>query len=439
MKKDPLAILIVMFVIAAAGAKLWFAAHLDLHYDEAYYWHEAWHPAFGFSTGPYLRSLLSRAGLELIGDSALGLRLMAWLLGSSIPIAVYFLAEPVVGRRDAIYAAGLTMAVPMLGLMGIVSYEQFLFFAVAGLAAFERAVRTDRMRYWILTGLLIGLGLAVHYRMVMVVFALFVYLVLTARARAAWRRPGVYVAGAAIFMLSVPTLIDIFLGDAAAVSFLFFERHPWRFQPRQLLYPIIQMLVVTPPLFVLLAAGLARAVRAARMGNDQARLLAVFTITIIAIYFPLVTVADATRLNIHWVLPAYVPLLVFAPALLRRFRREGQALVPGWLNRPIALLTPGLGIAIVLSAFAGLAILSGPTERMPERLLRQTSIEFMGWSGFVTAAERFYRAFPGEPPIVVASDYRVGAQFAFGIGLRQDVYVLDLSGRNDRDKVGVQY
>lgn len=438
-KKDPLAVSVVALLIAVAGAKLWFAAHLGLHFDEAFLWHLAWRPALGFSNAPYLGGLLHLAGLWLLGDSALGLRLSSWLLGSSIPVAVYFLALPVVGRRDAIYAAGLTIAVPMLGLMGILSHEQFLFFAVAGLAAFERAVRTDRMRYWILAGLLLGLGLAIHHRMAMVGFALFVYLVVTPRGRTVWRRPGIYVAGAAALLLSLPTLIVLFQGDADAFMFQFFERHPWQFQPRQLLYPVIQMLVVTPPMFVLLAAALARAVGAARAGNDQAGLLAVFAVTILAFYVPMVTIADTARLNLHWVLPAYVPLLVFAPPLLRRFWRDGHRRVPGWLNRPLAALTPGLGIAVVVSAFVGLVVLSGPVARMPELLLRQTDPEFIGWPGFVAAGERFYRAFPGDPPIVVGSDYRVAARFGFGIGLRGDTYVLDLSGHNEREGAAAQY
>lgn len=312
--------------VALSAFKVLIASHLDLHIDEAFAWQESEHLALGYALHPYLWALYTRLGTELLGDTTLGLRLVPLICGIAFPWGVYFLAQPLVGRRDAVYAAGLALVIPPLGLLGAVAYEApFLLFAVGMLGCFERALRLDRTTWWAAAGILAGLGMATSYRFVVPVLALVLFLVLTAAGRAAWRRPGVYVAAAVVLVMSAPTLIHVLDSDFVSLRFQFMERHGWEFHAKGLFYPLLQAAVMTPLIYGLLIWALVTALGGARRGDAQLALVAVTALTPLAFYYLAVLFADAQRTNIHWALPGYVPLVVLVPALLRRLWEQGFA------------------------------------------------------------------------------------------------------------------
>ena len=94
----------VSFAVLVA-ARVVVACRLDLFGDEAFYWQCAQRLAPAFVDHPPLTALLVRAGCGLLGDTRLGVRILFLGLTAAIPWAVLWMAAPLVGRRDAWWAA----------------------------------------------------------------------------------------------------------------------------------------------------------------------------------------------------------------------------------------------------------------------------------------------------------------------------------------------
>ena len=94
---------VVTFLLLTA-ARCLVAARLDLFGDEAFYWQCGQRPAIAYADHPPITAMLVRLGSELLGDRPLGVRFFFLLAGAALPFAVFHLARPLVGRRDAWWA-----------------------------------------------------------------------------------------------------------------------------------------------------------------------------------------------------------------------------------------------------------------------------------------------------------------------------------------------
>ena len=108
-------------IAVALSLKVVVASQLQLFGDEAFYWWEAQHPAAAYSDLPFATSALVSLGTSILGDSFLGVRLFFLLLGGLLPVAVFLLAHPIVGKRDACWAALASLILPMGGTLGLLA------------------------------------------------------------------------------------------------------------------------------------------------------------------------------------------------------------------------------------------------------------------------------------------------------------------------------
>lgn len=80
-------LMLAFFGAALTGLRLWYASALPLSPDETYYWTWSRDLALSYSDHPPLAAWLIRVGTSLLGESALGVRLLTVLIaGFSIPI-----------------------------------------------------------------------------------------------------------------------------------------------------------------------------------------------------------------------------------------------------------------------------------------------------------------------------------------------------------------
>src|SRR3977135_3430738 len=87
----------VLAVLALLLLRLVAAAYTPLSFDEAYYWMWSKHLAGGYYDHPPLVALVIRLGTMIAGDTELGVRLVAVLLGLPMSFAVYRTAEILFG------------------------------------------------------------------------------------------------------------------------------------------------------------------------------------------------------------------------------------------------------------------------------------------------------------------------------------------------------
>src|SRR5260370_584378 len=133
------------------------------HGDELYFLVSARHLQGGYVDQPILVPLLARMSLSLFGVSLPGLRLWSALAVAADVIIGALLARELGGRRNAQLVAALaTVTMPaVLGTGDILATTTFdiMFWAALALVV-VRVGRTGDCRYWLLGGVVLGIGLA---------------------------------------------------------------------------------------------------------------------------------------------------------------------------------------------------------------------------------------------------------------------------------------
>lgn len=396
-------------------AKLYLGARLDLFGDGAFYWLESRHPAISYSDVPFLTPLMVGLGTALLGDTVLGARILFIALGSTLPIALYWLARPIAGHRDAVIAAILSLLIPVPATLGLLVIPDvpLLILSVLTLGALERATRTGAPAWWIATGVFAALAFNAHYRFAFFALAVLLYLTLTREGRTHWRHRNLYIATAIALIGLAPVLWFNLSNRLAGVAFHFVDRHPWAFDPQGLYYLVTQAIWVTPILFAAFALTLWHVIQRARAGTDRAPLM---------IWFPAAYLIPFTLLSPwavggnattgHWSLFAYIPLLIYVPATLRVIGR--------W-----AWIVPASGVAFMALVLTSVT-LTAHYPTISDTARRLATDKLSGWPevGAATEAKLAEFALPPDTPILTDT-YYLSTQLAHTTKRTTGIYNLD--------------
>jgi len=129
--------------------------------DEFYYFACAARPAFGYVDHPPLAPWILALTRPVLGDSLLGLRLVAFLAGSATVWVTCLLVGRLGGGWFATVLAGITVGLAplVLAMSGFYSMNAFepLFWMMIVLTV-VRIVQTGESRSWVAVGLLVGLS-----------------------------------------------------------------------------------------------------------------------------------------------------------------------------------------------------------------------------------------------------------------------------------------
>ena len=410
------------------GLKIWFASRLDLYSDEVFYWLAATEPAIAYSDLPFLTALLAGVGSALDPGNPLATRSLFLLGGACLPAAVYWLALPFKGRRDALQAAFLSICLPLGGFLGLLAVPDvpMLLLGLLSLGCLDRALRHDRSRHWLGFGVCMALGLCSHYRFLLYPAGAAAFLLFSGMSSGDthhWRNPKLWLAGAIAALGLLPLAWANFFANLDSASFYFIERHPWRFDPAGLLHVPLQALLATPPLYALLLLSAWLTWRAGNSPNT--RLLLWFSLPHLLVYALLAPWADADSTSAHWPLPGYFPLLVFAPEALRRTR---DWLRQRWRPRSAAAAAraiPAIGFAGALLAVAGIGSQSLQGELQPVLGAGVLSEKMAGWAEFNEHTGALLETAFSTAPVVVTGNYPTAAQLQYA-GTAGGAYTLDL-------------
>ena len=407
--------------------KLVLAFSLDLYSDEIFYWQASTRPALAYSDLPFMTAFLIGIGTTIGSEHAFSVRLLFLLLGSCLPLLVYWVARPLTNQQQAVESAALTLCLPLAGFLGLLAVPDvpLLCFGLLALGSFERALRTNAMTFWCLTGVAVAFGLSTHYRFFLYPLAAILYLVCWPPARSQWRNPGLWMAILIASIGLVPILWFNLTNQLSSANFYFVDRHPWTFQATGLLHVFKQAGLVTPPLYAVFLFILWQLLGKARSGNAIAALFICFSLTHLLTYLILAPWTDATSTSIHWPLSGYMPLLVFVPAALRElhgiFARRWHAVTA----RRILLGIPVLGFCGTLIALTGIGSQALHPQLQPLLGNAVLSNKMAGWKDFSDHTASVISAnFNQQLPIIVTDNYYTAAQTEFA-GLTARSYTLD--------------
>lgn len=399
--------------------KVALAATLAPFGDEAWYWQESRALDWSFSDLPVATAALIRFGESLLGHGLLGMRAPFLVIGALVPLVLVRTGARMFGARAGWQAGLLASGLPLLATLGLFALPDapLTLCAVLAFDALERAVRDGRRRDWIVLGLALAGAWLSHYRAAMLLLSGLGFLLLTARGRALWSMPGLWLALAISLFGLLPLLVFNAQHGWVALGFQLIERNPWTFHADGLLQPLEQAVVCTPLFYALILWTLWMCLR--RAGSAPWDLLAIAAAVPILGYFALGCFADDTRLRLHWPLPGYLPLLLALPVLLAERARASRPM------RALVLAAVALLGAGTLAAFAYFALAAVPGGATVLARVKAFPEHWVGWNEVAARTRALLDRPEQRDAVLVADNFMLAAELDFALGRTRPVYTLD--------------
>ncbi len=359
--------------------------------------------------GPPGLAVLAALGQILVPDTAFGLRLPVWALSLAIPFAVYALARPLVGARQAVWAGALAMLVPPVAMVGtrFDAAAPVVLGWVCALACLVRGHASGRARYWVLAGLCAALtGLMSPLAMAPLLGLL---------AVGVFTRPGRVMLLAPYGMLGLA--VAVWGGLPLLLLALSGQGGDWGlqgFEARDAARQFGLLLAVISPLLVFGYLEAARIVlRRARAGDARLAMLAVA-----AAAFGVVVLGGVVLG--HWpgaALAATCAVLTpFLPAAVEAFLVRARSVRDRRLRLGLAMAAPLLAVLTL-----GVLVLHTALWRSPERILPLAERwrllgSYENLQRLTTPIQNAARALEPRPnvAVVVALGRDLGATLAWG-------------------------
>lgn len=169
----------------------------------------------GYDRNPWLNAWLTRLAVDVGGHSG-------WL--------VYFLSQVSVALCFwAVWRLGKKIMHPIYALVAVLILEGIQYYTLASvdfndnvlelglwaltILCFYNALKAQRYRDWILTGIFAGLSLMAKYYAVMLFVPMIVFMLITAEGRASFRRGGFYLGLIIFGLIVLPHFIWMFLSN----------------------------------------------------------------------------------------------------------------------------------------------------------------------------------------------------------------------------------
>jgi 4-amino-4-deoxy-L-arabinose transferase-like glycosyltransferase len=397
------------------AVKLVLAATLQPLGDEAFYWQESRHLAWGYSDLPPLTAWLIRGGESMAGHGVFGMRWLFLLLGSCLPWVLVFFGRVAFDERAGWQAGLLCMCLPLAGSLGVVALPDVPL-TVAGavvMLALLRAMDSNHLRDWLLLGVALAVCWISHYRAAMFTLAGVPLLLLTPRGREQWKRGGFWLAMLIAALGLIPLVVSNWQQHGAGVAFQLVERNPWHFHADTLVQPLEQAITCTPLLYISLLWTAWCCWRRRREGGPW-DVIACLSLTFIVVYFVAGLFADDQRFRVHWPLPGYLPLVAALPVLLR------DSIKRNWRTFTVA----GAGLALFAQVM-GLCYLGVAAHPLASRWLgaaRAFPTSFIGWKESADIAKT---ELAKQPAVLVADNFMMAAELDFQFDSQRPVYTLD--------------
>jgi len=290
-------------LVATLLVKILLAGTFPITTDEAYF--TTWGRQFdlGYYDHPPMVGWLLYLLFSFFGDHLLVARLPAILWSTLIGIGIYALIRPY-DRSKAYLAATLYLISPfsLVGIL-ITNDTPLALFSFASAAVLFKAIQRNKLSYYVLSGILLGLAFLSKYFAVLLAISYAVYFLVSDRSREK------LVGFLALYAASIPfVLINVYWNYTHCWDNIVFNLvtrnqdiafSPWRF----LTYVVMLVYLMLPPVVYYLIRH--RRALTARVTDWNLQLFAcAFLVPILL----LAMLATARDIGLHWLL-SFIPFL----------------------------------------------------------------------------------------------------------------------------------
>jgi hypothetical protein len=434
-------------VCSLAAAKLLIqllAAHNYGYFrDELYFLDCSRRLAWGYVDFPPFVAGMAALSRALFGDSLIAVRLFPAISGAAKVLLVGLMARELGGNRFAQGLAALSalVAPAYLGsdhLLTMNTFEQ-LFWA-AGAYLLIHIIKTGNPHWWLVFGVVAGLGLENKYSMVFFGFGIAVGLLLT-RQRRVFLGPWVWLGALAALIIILPNLIWQFHHGLPTFEWLLNHAHASSNVPLTPLEFLGEQILALNPLALPIWAGGLWFYLHARRGEPY-RLLGWAYLAILALMLIL-------RARVYYLFPAYPMLLAGGAVFIEKWmnRSRGPWLKPAYaaLLLPTgAVLAPSLLPILPVKTYIRYAStfnLDPPKiENRKLGMLPQLYADMFGWREMTSAVARQYQILPSNQraaTAIFAKDYGeaaaldwFGRDYGLPVAISPDLNYYDWGPRN---------
>jgi hypothetical protein len=409
--------LLLLFLIPVAVCRLVLAANSELSPEEAYYYEWSRHPDICYySKGPLVAwSIL--ATTTLFGSSEIGVRLLSPLLAFGTSLLIFFLGRRLYRERVGFWAVVALNLVPIFNLgsilMTIDSLSIFLW--TAALTSFWLAQEeyNEGWFWWVVTGLLIGLGVLAKYTNAFALLSILILLIFSSRLRREFIRLRFYL----LLLAFLPFLIlPVWWNqqhDWIALDHLSLSgglSRGWEISFVPLFQGIGGLFVLYSPLLLAGAfAALFASIPKARR-NSKVNFLLAFTWPLLLAY---VILSFKQHSDPSWTAPAFISLALLTAAWwLNLARARRWVLVAG----PIACGVSALFTFMALNTDLWRQIGWSWSYQL------DPSARARGWCSIATELNDFRNRFErrlGEDVFLIANRYQTAAVLGYYLPARQ--------------------
>ena len=311
--------------------RFWYCQTIELVGDEAYYRLWAQHLDLSyFSKGPGVAYTIA-LGIKLLGDSVLGVRFFAILLSAGTGFGIFQLGRKLFSGRIGFYGMVLAGVVPMFcaGSVLMTIDPLSVFFWTMAAITFWRAKDEDGPSWWLLTGLLIGLGMLCKFTNVAELICFALFCVFSPGHRRQLRQKTFWL----MLLVAVLCLIPVVVWNEKNGWITFqhlqhrgaLDRH-WRFSAWEL-WKFIQnqAVFISPLIFIgILAAGIGGFVQAVKKRAETPVLFLLCLFWPLFLFYLVLGLNEAGQAN--WTCPSYIGGFILAAVIWSRWVRQSEVL-----------------------------------------------------------------------------------------------------------------
>lgn len=177
---------------------LYFQLHLsDLYVDEVYYWGWSQHFELGYYSKPPVLSWLIMLTTQLFGESEWAIKIGAILVYPLTSVVIYLITNRLFKNEQiAFYSALAFITLPAVSLSSMIISTDvvLLFFWSLSLYFFIKAIQEDKLKDWLLLGIMAGLGMLSKYNMAFFLISAILVLLLKKEYRQHFKNKKFYIA-----------------------------------------------------------------------------------------------------------------------------------------------------------------------------------------------------------------------------------------------------
>ncbi|MCX7826690.1 MAG: glycosyltransferase family 39 protein [Verrucomicrobiae bacterium] len=404
--------------------RLWGGIAVELIPQEAYYWLYAQHPALCYYDHPPVTAWMVRAGVALLGDTELGVRLAALVCSLLACGLMFWTGRLWFGDQAALAGTLLFALAPLFAGMGLIMTPDVpvVLFWVAAMFAISKALLTGRTAWWLASGAMFGAAMLSKYTAVLLGPSWILFLLLSPAHRRWLRKPQPWLAALVALLLLTPVICWNAQHEWASLLFGFRGAGKPRGNPFEnvLWFFASQFLVVTPPVLVLCAWALGRGIRRGWFGREDGwNFVASFCVPTLLV---LLLSSLNKRIHPNWPCLMFPSLFLGAGALLTEGLASASPTVARWWRRGAwvtagtLLASVGLGASVILC-------------NKPEALLPDGTGGWRALASAVREARNNLARRSGQQPFVLGADkFHLPSALAFYLREPDDVvneFVLD--------------